>query len=190
MHGLKQLTQCSTRVNCSTSTLIEDILPSRVFQKGVIHVGLPDHQFIFCTRKICKFETGGVHKWINLGSLKNYSFDDYKKSLGQLVFPNYGFFENINAAHSDFFQNIMTVIDEIASFKTKRVKGNIQKWFDGEVLEELNSRDKFFQKLKKSRLHIDKGLFKKAKYEALKLIATKKQAFVKEKVSESIGKPK
>ena len=28
------------------------------------------------------------------------------------------------------------------------------------------------------------------KYEALKLIATKKQAFVKEKVSENIGKPK
>ena len=30
---------------------------------------------------------------------------------------------------------------------TKRVKGNNQKWFDGEVLEKLNSRDKHFQKL-------------------------------------------
>ena len=60
----------------------------------------------------------------------------------------------VNAAYSDFFQKIMTVIDKIAPFKTKRVKGNIQKWFDGEVLEKLNSRDKFFQKFKKSRLHI------------------------------------
>ena len=68
----------------------------------------------------------------------------------------------------------MIGIDKTAPFKIKRVKGNTQKWFDGEVLEKLNSRDKPFQKSKKSRLHIDKELFKKAKYEALKLIATKK----------------
>ena len=74
----------------------------------------------------------------------------------------------------------MTVIGKIASFKTKQVKENTQKWFDGEVLEKLNSRAKPFQKFKKSRLHIDKELFKKAKYEVLKLIATKKQTFVKE----------
>ena len=49
----------------------------------------------------------------------------------------------------------MTVIDKIAPVKTKRMKGNTQKWFDGEVLEKLNSRNKLFQKFKKSRLHID-----------------------------------
>ena len=54
----------------------------------------------------------------------------------------------------------------------------------------MQSRDKLFQKFKKSRLHIDKELFKKAIYEALKPIATKKQAFFKEEISESIGKPK
>ena len=77
----------------------------------------------------------------------------------------------------------MTVNDKITSFITKRVKGNTQKWFDGEVLEKLNSKDKLFQKFKKSRLRIDKELCKKAKYKALKLIATKKQTFFKEKTS-------
>ena len=84
----------------------------------------------------------------------------------------------------------MTVIDKIFPFRTKRVKGNTQKWFDGEVLEKVNSRDKLFQKFKKSRVHIDKELFQKAKHEALKLIATKKQAFVTGKISENIGKLK
>ena len=70
------------------------------------------------------------------------------------------------------------------------MKVNTQKWFDDEVLEKVNSRDKLFQRFKKSRLHNDKELFKKVKHEALKLIATKKKAFVKEKISESIGKPK
>ena len=36
------------------------------------------------------------------------------------------------------------------------MKGNTQKWFNGEVLEKLNLRNKLFKKFKKSRLHIDK----------------------------------
>ena len=84
----------------------------------------------------------------------------------------------------------MTVIDKIVPFKTKRVKANSKKQFDGEVLEKLNSRGKILQKFKESRLHIDKELFKKAKYETLKLIVTKKQAIFKEKISENIDKLK
>ena len=75
-------------------------------------------------------------------------------------------------------------------YRNKRIKGNTQKWFDSEVLEKLNARDKLFKKVKKSRLNIDKELYKKAKYDASKLITTKKQAFFKEKLSETIGKPK
>ena len=68
----------------------------------------------------------------------------------------------------------MTVIDNVAPCQTKRVKGNIQNWFDGEVLEKLRSRDKLFKAFKKTRLHIDKELYKKARYDAQKLIAIKK----------------
>ena len=46
----------------------------------------------------------------------------------------------------------ITVVDSIAPFS--RVKANTQKWFDGEVLENINTRDKLFKKFKKSRLHI------------------------------------
>ena len=46
--------------------------------------------------------------------------------------------------------------------------------------------------MKKSELNIDKELYKKAKYDASKLIITKKnkQAFLKDKLSETIDKPK
>ena len=69
----------------------------------------------------------------------------------------------------------------IAPLKTKRVKGNNQEWFNVEVLEKLNSRDKLFQEFKYSRLHIYKELFKKVKYEALKPTAAKEQVFLKKK---------
>ena len=43
---------------------------------------------------------------------------------------------------------------------------------------------------KKTRLHIDKELYKNAKYGTQKLITAKKQLFFDEKLSESVGKPK
>ena len=84
----------------------------------------------------------------------------------------------------------MVVIVNVAPCKTKRVKENTQNWFDGEVLEKLSSRDKLFKAFKKTRHHINKELYKKAKYDAKKLIAAKKQAFFDEKLSESVDKPK
>ena len=129
IHTLKQLIQCSTRLTCSTSTLIDRILasfPSRFSQKRVINLGLSNHQLIFCTRKISKFKAGDVHKYINFPSLKKYRADDYKKSLGQLFFPKYEIVVNVNAAYSDFFKKIMTVISKIALYETKRVNGIIK----------------------------------------------------------------
>ena len=126
IHGLKQLIQSPTRVTCSTSTLTDHILtsvPSRVSQNGAINVGVSDYQLIFCTRKISRIKTGG------------YTADYYKEALKQTDFPNYENFGDVNEAYSNFFQKLMTVIDKIAPYKSKRVKGDTQKWFDGEVLE-------------------------------------------------------
>ena len=94
--------------------------PSRICRRGVINVSLSDHQLIFCTRKISKFKTGRLHKYINFRSLKNYG-EDYKKSLGQLVFPNYEIFDDVSAAYSDFFQKIMAVVDTIAPLNIKKI---------------------------------------------------------------------
>ena len=136
----------------------------KISQKGVINVGVSDHQLIFCTRKISRIKTGGDHKYLNFCSLKNYTAGYYKETLKQVDFPNYENFGDVNEAYSNFFQKLMTVIDKIAPYKSKRVKGNTRKWFDGEVLEKLNLRNKLFKKFKKSRLYIDKELYKKSKY--------------------------
>ena len=125
MHGLKQLIQSPispTRVTCSTLTLIDHILtsaPSRVSQKGVIIVGVSDHQLIFCTRKISRIKTGGTHKCLNFRSLKNYTTDYYKEALKQIDFPNYENFGDVNGPYSNFIHKLMTVIEKIAPYTQK-----------------------------------------------------------------------
>ena len=111
MHGLKQLIQSPTRVTCSTLTLIDHIstnTPSRVSQKGVINVGVSDHQLILCTTKISKIKSDGDHKYLNFRSLKNYTTDYYKETLKQVDFPNYENFDDVNEAYSNFFQKLMS----------------------------------------------------------------------------------
>ena len=158
MFSLTQIIKCPTRITCSSTSLIDHILaslPDRISQEGVMNVGLSDHQLIYCIRKISRVKTRGVHKIIRFCSRKNYAVDAYKNALKKINFPNYEYFEDVNRAYSDFFQKLMSVIDNIARCKTKRVNGNNQNWFDGEVLEKLKSRDKLFKAFKKTRLHTD-----------------------------------
>ena len=69
----------------------------------------------------------------------------------------------------------MGVIDQVAPIKSRRIKRNSQEWFDGEVAVKISVRDKLFQKFKKSKLHIDKEIYNKARHEVQKLILHKKK---------------
>ena len=50
--------------------------------------------------------------------------------------------------------------------------------------------DKLFKKFKKSKLQIDKDIYNAARYKLQKMIINKKRAFLENKLTESIGKPK
>ena len=73
----------------------------------------------------------------------------------------------------------MGVIGLVAPIKLRRIKQNSQEWFDGEVAEKISVRDKLFKKFKKSKLHIDKEIYKIARYEVQKLISYKKKVFLR-----------
>ena len=80
----------------------------------------------------------------------------------------------------------MSVVDKLAPFKTKRVKGNSQKWFDGEVLESIALRDKLFKKFKRNKLRkviINHGINRIA-------WLCKKREYFENKLKENIAKPK
>ena len=95
--GFRQLISCPTRISCCSSTIIDHILasyPDRVSDKGIIDIGISDHQLIFCTRKTLKSKTGS-HKQISFRSLMNYSVAVYVEALKKVKFP-YKSFINVN----------------------------------------------------------------------------------------------
>lgn len=60
-------------------------------------------------------------------------------------------------------------------FTIKLIKENSPNWFDKEVLEKLSSKNKLFKTFKRTRLAIDKVLYKIVKYDTLKLIEAQKK---------------
>ena len=192
LHGLKQLITSPTRVTDNSSSLVDHVLTNstdRISQSGVVHTGLSDHQLIYCTRKVNRTKSN-THKYIRTRSLKNYSQSLYLEKLNEIDFPNYSKFKDINDAYSDFIGKVTSVIDQIAPMKEIRVKNNSQDWFDAEIHEEIETRDKLLAKFKKSRKSTDHENHKKARNKVQYLINDKKKTFLAGKLNENIGKPK
>ena len=178
-----------TRTTCNTASLLDHILTNyaeKVSQKGVIDVGLSDHQLIFCTRKIRRTRPN-MHNQIQTRSLRNYSAEKHISTLKDIKFPNYDIFSDVNVAYADLTKKISDAIDNVAPIKTLRIKNNSQDWFDSEIAEAIKLRENYFKKFKKSSLHI---FYIEAKYNVQKLIKQKKIEFYNAKLTENIGKPK
>ena len=129
-----------TRITCHTSTLIDHITTNReekVRQSGVIDTSLSDHQLIFCTRKINRVKTNN-YKQISFRSLKNYSIENFERELKNIAFPNYKKFSHVNSAYNDIVNKITQIINNIAPYKTIRVKSQSNEWFDSLMVSLLN----------------------------------------------------
>ena len=70
------------------------------------------------------------------------------------------------------------------------MKNNSQDWFDGEVAEKIAIRDKLFKKFKKSKLHVDKDIYREARNNVENIIKSKKKSYFEDKLKENIEKPK
>ena len=165
LYGLEQLISTPTRVTMNSSSILDHILTNstdRVSQSGVIDTGLSDHQLIYCTRKIARTKFNS-HKNITIRSLKNYSQDVYLEELNKINFPDYSKFTDINDAYSDFIGKVSSTIDKIAPMKELRIKNSSKEWFDEEILEEIEKRDKLLAKFKKSRQPSDSQNYKIAR---------------------------
>ena len=74
--------------------------------------------------------------------------------------------------------------------KEIRIKNSSKEWFDEEILEEIEKRDKLLAKFKKSRQPSDSQNYKIARNKVQSMIKKKQKNFIAEKLNQNIGKPK
>ena len=71
--------------------------------------------------------------------------------------------------YTGFLNELMQVTNKISSRKEIRIKNN-QDWFDREVADSVHAQEKLFLKFKKSKLHNDEEIHKKARDQVQNLI--------------------
>ena len=86
--------------------------------------------------------------------------ENFERELKNIAFPNYEKFSDVNSAYNDIVNKITQVINNLAPYKTIRVKNQSNEWFDGKLAEQISNRNKLFKKSKKSKLHIDELIHK------------------------------
>ena len=116
--------------------------------------------------------------------------ENFEQELKNIAFANYEKFSDVNSPYSDLVNKITQVLNNLAPYKTIRVKNQSNEWFDGELAKEISNRDKQFKKFKKSILHIDEMIYKEAKTTVQCLIKEKKKIFFSKNLEENIGEPK
>ena len=70
----------------------------------------------------------------------------------------------------DFSDKLMQAVDGIAPYREFRVKGHTEDWFDGEIMERIQNRNKLLKKYKKLKLEVDDQMYREAKFVASTLI--------------------
>ena len=191
MHSLTQLISVPTRTTYQTS-LIDHILtnsPEKVTMNGIIELGLSDHDLIYCTRKTSNIKVN-KHNEIFIRSMKKYSVDIFEQKLNAADFPDTSNYTCVNAAYNDFISIFLSVIDSIAPLKSVRVKSNTKPWFDTEIFDAIQVRDKAYKRYKRFGKETDKDSFKNARFLLKKLISNKKKQFIEEKITENKNNPK
>ena len=70
----------------------------------------------------------------------------YLEELNKINFPDYSKCTGINDAYSDFIGKVSSTIDNISPMKEIQIKNSSKDWFDEQILEEIEKRDKLFAK--------------------------------------------
>ena len=86
--SLKEIIQEPTHITSTTSSLLNHILTNagwKISQKGVIDVGLSDHQLIYWTQKILRTKAN-MHNQIWVQSSKKYTPELLIKELKRIIF--------------------------------------------------------------------------------------------------------
>ena len=85
---------------------------------------------------------------------------------------------------------LQDIVNEIATMKDIRVKGNSKPWFDSNLMEAIWVRNKLKERFLRTKLHVDHERFKEQHNSVQQKIKNKKANFVRNQLQKNTKKPK
>ena len=188
MFNLKQLISNATRVAKNSQSAIDLIFCSdqeKICQSGVLCTGLSDHFITYCSRKVVKGQIN-KHKTIKIRSMKNFILESYKDKLNAIDWSSVLDCSNVSEAWYNFKTLLLQVIDDVAPIKEVRLKQRSEPWFDSDILEAIQTRDKALYKYRNSKNLDDYSVFKKFRNTVQNKVRKAKARYLTAKVEENM----
>ena len=113
--------------------------------------------------------------------MKNYSDETFVDKLRSIKFPDYSNHTCVNHAYQDFVTKFLSAVDFVLPIRTLRVKSNTKPWFDIDVLNSIQNRNKHYKNFKQSGRETDKDNFKYARLSLKKLLIIRKNFTLRKK---------
>ena len=113
--------------------------------------------------------------------MKNYSDETFVDKLRSIKFPDYSNHTCVNHAYQDFVTKFLSAVDSVLPIRTLRVKSNTKPWFDIDVLNSIQNRNKHYKNFKQSGRETDKDNFKYARLSLKKLLIIRKNFTLRKK---------
>ena len=191
--GCKQIIDKPTRITEHSLSLLDHIIinnPQKIYQSGVLNVGLSDHLMVYCSRKATRGHIG-KHNTVKIRSLKNYSIHEFLNKLRNVNWENVTSCIDVNVAWNNFKTLYMKILDEVAPIKYIRIKTRTESWMSSTILELIYERDKVLSRLNKNRENEElREQFNRLRNKVQHKTRTAKANYFKDKIEQSQGNSK
>ena len=117
--------------------------------------------------------------------MKNYNKDDYLEKLKGIKLPDLDEKSNIDEVYDNFIIKLSKIIDLVAPLREIRVKNNTPDWFDGEIMDEIRTRDKLHRKYINTKLEADGLPYRSSRNKVQTLINSKKKIYIRNSLEQN-----
>ena len=186
LNGFRQLIKTATRA----ATLIDVIYTNKEYNishSTVITAGFSDHDLIACVRKMNNIKY--KPETIRCRNFKNYNVNQINNELLNKGWDFIYSTTSPNAALSYFISTLKETLNDYAPFITKKIKGKPSPWITAELTKEMNIRDQFLRKARKTNKTDDWSAYKRKRNYIKNEIQRSKRNYYKLKLEENARKP-
>ena len=189
-NGLIQCIDTTTRVTEKSKSIIDLILTNSKFIKssGSLDHHISDHQPIYIIHKKGRDNRPTVE--FQGRSYRNFDKIVFQEKLSQVNWTDFFSIGEVNEAWQFLFDQINIILDQMCPIKSFKIKNYRPDWMTRELIEQINDRDYFYKKAKRTN---DKDLWNIAKFLRNNTNASIRQAkrdFVLNELKQNESNPK
>ena len=190
---LVQLVNSPTRLNqkdLEKSTLIDVILtnaPQRFSAVGTFCNDISDHCAIACVRT-CKIPKGKP-RFIHKRRFKHFDEQAFLHDVFNSDLHIVSLMTDVELAWNYFKSTFLAICDKHAPFRTSRISGKDNPWFNDSISSLIRQRDTAWAKAKKSNIPLDWNLYRTLRNKCTKLIKNSKCAYYLNAIHDNLNNP-